>query len=145
MATSMNAYEKLYINMKTRFTVVSDDRECSLGEYMLTRANREKEEDIQDLTVATITPKEPSAVVSFANYISERLMVNEAPQEDKVIRRFPIRTAAAALLSAMLICTFVMTYGATNLNAKSSDDNATYMSISEDIESCKNISEFRIN
>ena len=82
--------------------------------------------------IATLVPQQPSAVVSFVNYINDKLMVKEAPQKDKVIRAFPFRTAAAALLSALLVCTFAMTYGATQLNANTESD-ATYMSISEDV------------
>lgn len=143
MATSMNAYEKLYNNMKTRFTVVNGDSECSLGEFMLAKASTKKESSA--LPVAAATLRQPSAMVSFVNYIGEKLMVKEAPQKDKVIRAFPFRTAAAALLSALLVCTFVITYGATGLNTKSSDDNATYMSISEDAESVEATCEYRVN
>ena len=142
MATSMNAYETLYNNMKTRFTVVNEDCECSLGEYMLAKASKAKEP--QNLPITTAA-NEPSAVISFVNYINDKLMIKEAPQKDTVIRAFPLRTAAAALLSALLVCTFVMTYGATNLNASSSDDKATYMSISEDVKSENLNREFRIN
>ena len=139
----MNAYEKLYNNMKTRFTVVNEDCECSLGEYMLAKASKGKE--TKDLPVATATFKDPSAVVSFVNYINDKLMIKEAPQKDKVIRAFPFRTAAAALLSALLVCTFVMTYGATNINASTSGDKATYMSISEDAKPEMASREFSIN
>ena len=142
MATSMNAYEKLYNNMKTRFTVVvNEDCECSLGEYMLSKADKEKE--IAELPVATLVPQQPSAVVSFVNYINDKLMVKEAPQKDKVIRAFPFRTAAAALISALLVCTFAMTYGATQLNA-STESDATYMSISEDVNNEASACEARV-
>ena len=77
MATSMNAYERLYNNMKTRFTVVNGESECSLGEYMLIKAGKKKESSA--LPVANATLRQPSAVVSFVNYINDRLMVKEAP------------------------------------------------------------------
>ena len=137
----MNAYEKLYNNMKTRFTVVNGESECSLGEYMLAKAN--KNQNSSTLPVAAATLRQPSAVVSFVNYINDKLMVKEAPQKDKVIRAFPFRTAAAALLSALLVCTFVITYGASGLKS-ATDENATYMSISEDIETEKKAPEYRI-
>ena len=118
--------------MKTRFTVVSENSEYSLGEYMLAKAGKKKESTT--LPIATATLRQPSAVVSFLNYINDKLMVKEAPQKDKVMRAFPFRTAAAALLSALLVCTFAITYGVASVNASVSDDNATYMSISEDAE-----------
>lgn len=129
MATSMNAYERLYNNMKTRFTVVNGESECSLGEYMLIKAGKKKESSA--LPVANATLRQPSAVVSFVNYINDRLMVKEAPAKDKVMRAFPFRTAAAAVLSALLVCTFVVSYGAASLNS-ATEDSGTYMSISED-------------
>ena len=129
MATSMNAYERLYNNMKTRFTVVNGESECSLGEYMLIKAGKKKESSA--LPVANATLRQPSAVVSFVNYINDRLMVKEAPAKDKVMRAFPFRTAAAAVLSALLVCTFVVSYSAANLNS-ASQESGTYMSISDD-------------
>ena len=133
MATSMNAYERLYNNMKTRFTVVNGENECSLGEYMLIKAGKKKESSA--LPVANATLRQPSAVVSFVNYINDRLMVKEAPAKDKVMRAFPFRTAAAAVLSALLVCTFVVSYGAASLNS-ATEESGTYMSISEDAVPC---------
>ena len=115
--------------MKTRFTVVNGESECSLGEYMLIKAGKKKESSA--LPVANATLRQPSAVVSFVNYINDRLMVKEAPAKDKVMRAFPFRTAAAAVLSALLVCTFVVSYGAASLNS-ATEESGTYMSISED-------------
>ena len=39
---TVNAYEALYTNMKNRFTVVNDNSEYSLGEYMLMKAGKKK-------------------------------------------------------------------------------------------------------
>ena len=139
----MNAYEKLYNNMKMRFTVVNENSECTLGEYMLAKAGKKKESTT--LPIATATLRQPSAVVSFVNYINDKLMVKEAPQKDKVMRAFPFRTAAAALLSALLVCTFAITYGVASVNASGSDNNATYMSISEDAELENARYEYRFN
>ena len=131
MATSMNSYEKLYLNLKNRFTVVNGAQECSLGEYMLIKAD--KKNDTSVLPVEA-TLHQPLAVVSFVNFISEKLMVKEAPQKDKIMRAFPLRTAAAAMLSALLVCTFVITYSATSLNVSEKDNTAGYMAVSEDAE-----------
>ncbi len=130
MATSMNAYEGLYINLKNRFTVVDGNKEYSLGEYMLIKAG--KKQDPYALPVAETTFKQPGAIVTFVNFINDKLMVREAPQKDKVMRAFPFRTAAAAVLSALLVCTFVVTYSATTLNSATQEDIPGYMSISDD-------------
>jgi len=127
MATSINAFEKLYINLKNRFTVVNDDREYSLGEYMLIKAGKKKEN--RELPVAEAKFKQPGAVVTFVSFINDKLMVREAPQKDKVMRAFPFRTAAAAVLSALLLCTFVITYSATVLNGTNQENAPGYMSI----------------
>lgn len=128
MATSMNAYERLYSNMKTRFTVINGNDECSLGEYMLMKAGKKKES--ATLPVAANTLKQPSAVISFFNYVNDKLMVKEAPAKDKVMRAFPFRTTAAALLSALLVCTFAISYGAASIN-NISGESASYVSASE--------------
>ena len=132
MATSMNCYEKLYNNMKARFTVVNGDSECSLGEYMLMKAGKKKESSA--LPIAAATLRQPTAIVSFVNYMNDKLMVKAAPQKDKVMRAFPFRTAAAAILSALLVCTFVVTYSATALNTTNQDTGSSYMAVSEDAE-----------
>ena len=130
MATSMNAYDRLYSNMKTRFTVVNDNNEYSLGEYMLLKANKKKE--AVSLPVANATLKQLSPVRSFISYVNDKLMVKEAPAKDKVIRAFPFRTTAAAVISALLVCTFAVSYGVAGINSISSEDNGSYISVSED-------------
>ena len=68
MATSMNAYEKLYTNLKNRFIVVDGNRECTLGEYMLNKNC--KDEESYALPVVTAKIHQPSAVVNIVNYIN---------------------------------------------------------------------------
>ena len=132
MATSMNAYEKLYTNLKNRFIVVDGNRECTLGEYMLNKNC--KDEESYALPVVTAKIHQPSAVVNIVNYINDKLMVREAPQKDKVMRAFPFRTVAASVLSALLVCTFVITYSATSLNSVSGESVPRYMATSDDAE-----------
>ena len=132
MATSTNAYEQLYANLKNRFTVVDGKEECTLGEYMLNKNC--KEEENSALPVVTAKVHQPSAVVNIVNYINDKLMVKEAPQKDKVMRAFPLRTVAAAFLSAILVCTFVISYGATTLKNVSNESAPTYMALPEDLE-----------
>ena len=131
MATSNNAYEQLYTNLKNRFTVVDGNEECTLGEYML---NKNCKEESYALPIVTAKIHQPSAVVNFVSYINDKLMVKEAPQKDKVMRAFPFRTVAAACLSALLVCTFVISYGATSLNNVDSASSPAYMALPEDLE-----------
>ena len=141
MATPNNAYETLYTNLKNRFTVVNGDEECTLGEYML---NKTCKEESYALPVVTAKVHQPSAVSNFVNYINDKLMVKEAPQKDKVMRAFPFRTVAAACLSALLVCTFVISYGATSLNAVSGESSPAYMALPEDLESTEIIQTYEI-
>ena len=136
MATSMNAYDRLYSNMKTRFTVVNGNNEYSLGEYMLLKAGKKKEASSLPATANTL--KQPSAVRSFISYVNDKLMVKEAPTKDKVIRAFPFRTTAAAVISALLVCTCAVSYGLAGINNITSEGNGSYISISEDEELSKN-------
>lgn len=132
MATSINAYEKLYSNMKARFTVVNGDSDCSLGEYMLMKAGKKKES--ANIPVPTNTLRQPSALTSIITYVNDKLMVKEAPEKDKVMRAFPFRTTAAAVLSALLLCTFGVSYGMASLNALNKDTGTSYLSITEDVD-----------
>ena len=141
MATSNNAYEMLYTNLKNRFTVVDGDEECTLGEYML---NKTCKEEISALPMVTAKVHQPSAVANFVSYINDKLMVKEAPQKDKVMRAFPFRTVAAACLSALLVCTFVISYGATSMNAVSSENSPAYMALPEDLQTTEINETFKI-
>ena len=143
MATSMNAYDRLYSNMKTRFTVVNGNNEYSLGAYMLLKADKKKEE--ASLPIANATLKQPSPVRSFISYVNDKLMVKEAPAKDKVIRAFPFRTTAAAVISALLVCTFAVSYGLAGINNITAEGNGSYISVSEDEElSQKNESYYEV-
>ena len=130
MNQTTDRYEQLLNTMKNRFTVDNSGNDCTLGEYMLIKAG--KKQDPYALPVAETTFKQPGAIVTFVNFINDKLMVREAPQKDKVMRAFPFRTAAAAVLSALLVCTFVVTYSATTLNSATQEDIPGYMSISDD-------------
>ena len=55
MATSNNAYEQLYTNLKNRFTVVDGNEECTLGEYMLNRNCKEDSHALPMVTAAENT------------------------------------------------------------------------------------------
>ena len=141
MATSNNAYEQLYTNLKNRFTVVNGNEECTLGEYML---NKNCKEESSALPIVAAKLHQPSAVVNFVSYINDKLMVKEAPQKDKVMRAFPLRTVAAAFLSALLVCTFVISYGATNLKNISENNAPVYMALPEDLETYEMIQDVKI-
>ena len=106
--TTTNAYEALYNNMKTKFTVVSNDCEYTLGSYMSMKANAKANAANLPATRETSQNHSISAIFS---YVNDKLAVKEAPKRDKVMKRFPFRTSAAAFLSAIVACALMFSYG----------------------------------
>lgn len=108
-----NAYENLYKNLKNSMTIVENNKEYNLAEYMLMQANKETEEESTILPVATknyaaVGEKALSAVVS---YVNDKLTIKEPPVKDKTIIAFPFRASASALLSAVACCALVLSIG----------------------------------
>ena len=110
--TCTNAYETLYNNMKTKFTVANEKDEYTLGEYMLMKANQpasEKTATKSNLPVAK-NHATPVAISAFVTYVNGKLAVKKPPVREKVIKKFPFRTSAAAFLSALVACTLMISY-----------------------------------
>ncbi|MBE6643997.1 MAG: hypothetical protein E7612_01300 [Ruminococcaceae bacterium] len=111
----MNVYEDLYENMKNRFTVINDNAEYTLGEIMLIKAGKKKEaSNLPAVRTASSTEK---AICAFVSYVNDKLTLKAPPVKDKTIRRFPFRTSAAAVLSAVIACTLVISYGSLTLRS----------------------------
>ena len=113
---SYNVYEKLYADTKAAFTIVKNDKNYSLGEYMRMKAGSKNlpAERTQTLTTGIVSK-------SFS-YIREKLSVKTPPSKDRRIGRFPLRTAASSLLSAVIVCSLVLSFSlftGKNLNTKS--------------------------
>ena len=105
----MNAYEKLYRNTKSQFTIVNDNKEYTLGELMLIKAGKKKESSI--LPVSATISNSTRAVSAFFTYVNDKLTVKNPPAKDRTIKKFPLRTSLAAFLSALVVCTFVLSFG----------------------------------
>lgn len=103
---TVNAYEALYTNMKNRFTVVNDNSEYSLGEYMLMKAGKKKENS--NLPVAKSCSSNAPVISAFFKYVNDKLTVKKPPVKDKIIKKFPFRTSVAALMSAVVACTLLI-------------------------------------
>ena len=106
----MNAYDKLYTDMKNRFTVVNNNQEYSLGDYMLMKAGSKKQ-STSNLPAVRSSVSNQAAVTTFFRYVNDKLTVKNPPAKDKTIRAFPFRTSCAAFLSAILACSVVITFG----------------------------------
>ena len=112
MKNQMDNYEILLDNMKNRFTVAGASGDCTLGEYMLSKANEKKE--VMALTVAETTAvvkKEHSALPAIISYVNDKLVIKAPPVKDKTIKSFPLRTSASAFLSAAVACAFIFSFG----------------------------------
>ena len=128
---SYNVYENLYANTKANFTVVKDNKEYTLGEYMLMKAGKKN--------LPAERNAKSGAVSAFFSYVNDKLTVKNPPAKDKTIRRFPLRTTAAAFLSAMMVCTLVLSFGI--FSGKSTTGSAPIVSESEISEADENIIE----
>lgn len=105
---TQNAYEKLYNDMKSQFTVLSNENEYTLGGYMSMKANATATNLPTTSKSAVADSQKIAAVFS---YVNDKLAVKKAPVKDKTIRTFPFRTSAASLLSAVVSCALIFSFG----------------------------------
>ena len=111
MTQTTNNYEKLYENMKQRFTISSKNNEYTLGEYMLMKADVKKTESRNlPVVVKTAVTKSETAVTSIVSFVDDKLTIKQAPVKDKTIRTFPFRASASAFLTASVACAFVLSF-----------------------------------
>ncbi len=101
---SYNVYEKLYADTKSAFTIVKNDKQYSLGEYMRMKAENKK------LPAKKADNDSLSIVSKSFSYIKDKLTVKTLPSKDKTIRKFPFRTTASALLSAVIVCSLALSF-----------------------------------
>ena len=127
-----NVYEKLYTNMKNNFTVAAKDdmHEYNLGEYMLMKANQKSS---KSNLPSSANASNVHAVSAFFRYINDKLVVKKPPVKDKIIKSFPFRTSAAALLSAVLACTLVFSFGSLSVR-NASKNLPTTVNVGESID-----------
>ncbi len=120
---AINVYEDLYNKMKNNYIVVNDNREYSLGNYMRMRADQKSEAS----NLPAVRSKSSSDVIvsSFFKYVNDKLTLKSAPAKDKTIRRFPLRTSLAAMLSAVIACTLIVSYGIVALRGATNSLSAT--------------------
>ncbi|MBQ2793122.1 MAG: hypothetical protein IKL79_03935 [Clostridia bacterium] len=109
MTAVANPYDALYTNLKNRFTVIHDGKECTVGDFMLMKAGKAAKGS-SALTVVSAA-HEHNTLATIADYVNDKLTVKNPPVKDKTIRRFPIKTSASALLSSVAACALVMSCG----------------------------------
>ena len=120
MTQTTNNYDKLYENMKQRFTVSADDTEYTLGEYMLMKAEVKKTENAAlPVAVNTAVTKSEVAMTNIVSFVNDKLTIKQTPVKDKTIKTFPFRASASAFLTASVACAFILSFAFLGLQALS--------------------------
>ena len=124
-----NAYENLYKNIKNSMTIVENNKEYNLAEYMLMQAN--KEETAEESTILPVAAKNYAAVGEKAlsavvSYVNDKLTIKEPPVKDKTIIAFPFRASASALLSAVACCALVLSIGIFGMGSMKENADGTF-------------------
>ena len=121
MTSTMDQYDALYTNLKNQFTVIYNGTECTVGDFMLMKANKRSESSLPIATTARNT-----SIATIVEYVNDKLTVKNAPVKDKTIKRFPFRTSISALLSATAACALVLSCGIFSLTGAKNLTNSTY-------------------
>ena len=121
MTQTTNNYDRLYENMKQRFTVATEDNQYTLGEYMLMKAGCQKAESASSLPIAvkTAVTKSEMAVSNIVTFVDDKLTIKQAPVKDKTIKSFPLRASASAFFTAAVACAFMLSFALIGFKALS--------------------------
>lgn len=104
-----NAYDKLYNNMKNKFTVVKNDTEYTLGEYMALKAeNALNKRNANNETRITST--------LFA-YLGEKMNASGTNRS----HAFPLKSLASACLCLMVVSALFFSFGKVIANDQTED------------------------
>ena len=117
MTQTTNNYDKLYENMKQRFTISCDNSEYTIGEYMLMKADVKKAETTLPVALRSTAAKSEVAVANFVSFVNDKLTIKEPPVKDKTIKAFPVRASASAFLSAAVACAFIFSFALVGARA----------------------------
>ena len=100
---------------------------------MLMKSRAAKSEG-KDLAIVP-TYNRSNAIVNVMNYVNDKLTVKRAPERDKTLRAFPLRTSLAAFLSSVLVCTVVFTYGILTIkNISETEGSPAVVEVEDDVE-----------
>ncbi len=108
MTQATNNYDKLYENMKQRFTVSNENTEYTIGEYMLMKADVKKIDAALPVAMRSSATNTERAVANIVTYVNDKLTIKQAPVQEKTIKAFPFRASASAFLSAAVACCFML-------------------------------------
>lgn len=142
---STMTYDKLYDSMVRKFTVEKDNKEYTLGDYMLMKAQAKKNAMTLAKTNAMTAPvaheQKTSAIAAVFSYVNEKLTVKEAPIRNKTMRSFPLRTSFTALCSALVVCALVVCCCFFGLSASVTGNDNTVITETEAENETENMEE----
>ena len=115
-----NSYEKLYENMKNKFTIIKNNNEYTLGEYMNMKIEIAQKSDKNDEK-----NNAKHSVSSFLSYISSKI----SKIKERGLQEFPVRSLASACLSIFVVCALVFSFSAVSVP---NDDSAIPVSMEDD-------------
>ena len=135
MTKAMNPYDALYTNLKNQFTAIYNGTECTVGDFMLMKANQQSESNLPIVasTAKTVT------MAAIVEYVNDKLTVKKAPVKDKTMKTFPFRTSLSAMLSATAACALVFSCGILALNGNGSYNLAAENQNDTHIESIESV------
>lgn len=119
MTQMTNNYDKLYENMKQRFTISCDNSEYTIGEYMLMKADVKKTDATLPVALRSTATKSEVAVANFVSFVNDKLTIKEPPVKDKTIKSFPLRASASAFFTAAVACAFMLSFALIGFKALS--------------------------
>jgi hypothetical protein len=121
-----------------RFTVESDGADYTLGDYMLMKACKKKNEASLPVMQRSYATKRERAVALFLDYVNNKLTIKKPPVKDKTIRAFPLRASLSAFLTSVVACSFLLCFclaGAKIFNfANPTVDEASIVEYAPEIE-----------
>lgn len=139
--TPTMTYEQLYNKMASNFIVERDDKEYNLGEFLLMKAQKRKENKLVAAEKASALPTtrehKASALSTIFSYVNDKITVKEAPIRDKTIRSFPIRASFSAFSSALVVCALAIScciLGVSAITASFDNIASTQEEIEENIK-----------
>ena len=107
MTKATNPYDALYTNLKNQFTAIYNGTECTVGDFMLMKANQRAESNLPIVASSAKTV----TMTAIVEYVNDKLTVKRAPVKDKTMKTFPFRTSLSAMLSATAACALVFSCG----------------------------------
>jgi hypothetical protein len=120
-----NAYERLYDVMKTSFTVIKNNNEYTLGEYMAQKAEKAIEKANQ---------KENSVALAIRSALNPEIKEKKRSSQ----HQFPLKTLASACLSVMVVCSLLLSFGLfTKGSAESVPEIVESVDENEDVKTLK--------